>query len=49
MTKKEIIKKIENVRCELIHSAYLTGWEILHYKNMLIRLIKKIRFGQYTK
>ena len=48
MTKKEITEKIEKIRCELIHSGFLTGWEILHYRKMLIRLVKKLRFGQYT-
>lgn len=48
MTKQEIYSKIEKIRCELIHSSYLSGWEIYFYENKLINLVKKLRFNQYV-
>lgn len=26
------------IKIELVHSGYLTGWEILHYKKLLEKL-----------
>ncbi len=26
------------IKIELLHRGYLTGWEILHYKNLLKKL-----------
>lgn len=31
----------KQIKTELVHDGYLSGWEILHYKNLL-KAIKKI-------
>ena len=31
------------IKTELIHRGYLTGWEILHYENLLKKISKKLK------
>ena len=35
------------IKTELIHRGYLTGWEILHYENLL-KLIKILKNEKST-
>ena len=33
---------IQKVKVELVHKAYLSGWEIEHYQKLLDELTKKL-------
>lgn len=35
------MKLIDKIKAELVMSVYLTGWEILHYKNLLEKLTRE--------
>ena len=35
------------IKMELIHRGYLTGWEILHYENLL-KISKKLKNEKST-
>lgn len=39
---EKIKELIEKAKIELIHKDYLSGWEILHYQNLIKKLSEKI-------
>ena len=40
---KNLVDLIEKAKIELVHSAYLSGWEIVHYKNLIKKLSEQIK------
>ena len=36
------------IKTELVHRGYLTGWEILHYENLLKKIVKKLKNEKST-
>ena len=37
-------EKIFKLKLELIHSGYLSGWEIYHYKKLLKELEERLKY-----